>query len=141
MREYEVKTVQLPHEYDINVYKIKVAFDKIKICPYCGTNENLLLSYHRTDEDILDETVFQSIKRVLFNKIKHTLTCKCYTCGASVKINFYTDKHCIDLYDTFSKRVDEENAKNNNVIDPNKFNLNTSRWIKCNNKKVASFYE
>ena len=34
MREYEVKTVQLPHEYDINVYKIKVAFDKIKII-YC----------------------------------------------------------------------------------------------------------
>lgn len=141
MREYEIKTVQLPHEYDINVYKIKVAFDKIKICPYCGTNENILLSYHRTDEDILDETVFQSIKRVVFNKKKHTLTCKCYTCGASVKINFYTDKHCIDLYDTFSKCVDEENAKNNNVIDPNKFNLNRTRWIKCNNKKVAPFYE
>lgn len=141
MREYEIKTIQLPHEYDINVYKMQVAFDKIKICPYCGTNENLLLSYHRTDEYILDETIFQSIRRVLFNKIKHTLTCKCYTCGASVKINFYTDKHCIDLYDTFSKCVDEENAKNNNVIDPNKFNLNRTRWIKCNNKKVAPFYE
>lgn len=141
MREYEIKTIQLPHEYDINVYKMQVAFDKIKICPYCGTNENLLLSYHITDEHILDETIFQSIRRVLFNKIKHTLTCKCYTCGASVKINFYTDKHSIDLYDTFSKCVDEENAKNNNVIDPNKFNLNRTRWINCNNKKVASFYE
>lgn len=141
MKEYEIKMVQLPHKYDINVYKMQVAFDKIKICPYCGTNENLLLSYHRTDEYILDKTIFQAIRRVLFNKIKHTLTCKCYTCGASVKINFYTDKHCIDLYDTFSKYVDEENAKNNNVIDPNKFNLNRTRWIKCNNKKVASFYE
>lgn len=123
------------------MYKMQVAFDKIKICPYCGTNENLLLSYHRTDEDILDESTFQLIRRVIFNKIKHTLTCKCYTCGASVKINFYTDKHCIDLYDAFSKCVDEENAKNNNVIDPNKLNLNRTRWIKCNNKKVASFYE
>ena len=141
MKEYEIKTVQLPHEYDINVYKMKVAFDKIKICPYCGTNENLLLSYHRTDEDILDESAFQLIERVLFNKIKHTLTCKCYICGASVKINFYTDKHCIDLYDTFLKCIDEENAKNNNTIDPNKFNLNRTRWIKCNNKKVAPFYE
>lgn len=139
MKEYEIKTVQLPHEYDINVYKMQVAFDKI--CPYCGTNENLLLSYHKTDENILDESTFQLIRRVIFNKIKHTLTCKCYTCGASVKINFYTDKHCIDLYDTFSKCVYEENAKNNNVIDPNKFNLNRTRWIKCNNKKVASFYE
>ena len=134
MKEYEIKTVQLPYEYDINVYKMQVAFNKIKICPYCGSNENLLMGCHRTDEHI-------SIRRVIFNKIKHTLTCKCYVCGASVKINFYTDKHCIDLYDTFSKCVDEENAKNNNTIDPNKFNLNRTRWIKCNNKKVAPFYE
>ena len=141
MKDYEIKTVQLPHEYDINVYKIKVAFDKIKKCPYCGTNENLLLGYHMIDGDILDETLFQTIRRVIFNKIKHTLTCKCYVCGAVTKINFYTDKHCVNLYGTFEKYVDEENAKNNNTIDPNKFNLNTSRWITCNNKKVESFYE
>ena len=105
--ENEIITVQLPHEYDINAYKFQVAFDKIKTCPYCGTDKKTIIYYRTADDD----NILEAIRRIIFNKKKHTLTCKCYECGAITKINFYTDKHCIDLHDVFAKCIDEAKRK------------------------------
>ena len=130
MKDNEIKTVQMPYEYDINVYKLHTAFEKIKICLYCGTNKSLLLNYTRTDHDP-DETIFELVKRLIFRKTKHTIRCKCYYCGAQTEINFYTDNHCADLYGIFEKYVNIENAKNGVIDDPNRCNFNKARWIRC----------
>ena len=52
-KEFQVDTVNLPTEYDINIYKLRRAFDKIKKCPYCYSSVNLSVDYYRSNIYIL----------------------------------------------------------------------------------------
>lgn len=136
-REFQVDTINVPTEYDLNIYKFRRAFDKIKKCPHCYSSVNLCVDYYRSNiYPALHETFMQKIRRVFFHKITHVIICHCYRCGTKYSATFYTDKNCIDMYDEFKRLVDQENEEAkasyetyiNNGGDDND-NLGSSRWV------------
>lgn len=135
-REFQVDTINVPTEYDLNIYKFRRAFDKIKKCPHCYSSVNLCVDYYRSNiYPALHETFIQKIRRVFFHKITHVIICHCYRCGTKYSATFYTDKNCIDMYDEFKKLVDQENAEAEtaydayNNEDEDYSDLGSSRWV------------
>lgn len=91
--EYEIKTIQLPNEYDIDVYKMKKALDKVKLCPYCNS-DNIQFIYYNSSFNLNYDTVFDSISKLFSKSIIHTIECTCKDCGAKYSISFETSKKC-----------------------------------------------
>ena len=136
-REFQVDTVNIPTEYDPDVYKFRRAFDKIKKCPHCYTSLSLSADYYRSNVyPALHETFPQMIMRVFFHKITHVIMCHCYKCGTRYSVTFHTSVNCVDMYEEFKRLVDQENKDaeaayeeyaNNGGDDEN--DLGSSQWV------------
>lgn len=90
--EYEIKTIQLPNDYDIDVYKMRKALDKVKLCPYCNS-DNIQFNYYNSSF-YFGDTIFEAIPKAFSKTKTNTIECTCKDCGAKYSISFETSKKC-----------------------------------------------
>lgn len=113
MKDYDVKTYKLPDKYDINFTKLENAFNKVKQCVYCGS-QNVEM-YYKTNRDYEDELLFYE---EFTKKTKHYISCTCHNCGAKYGTQFTTKnivnlkEECKELYCKYSKYAQDKINKN-----------------------------
>lgn len=135
-REFQVTTVNVPREYDPDVYIFEKVIGMIEKCPNCYASSTLSVDYYRSNiYPAWYETFPQFIRRIFRHKLTHVMECSCHKCGAQYRITFYTNKNCINIYNECNNLLRHSNEKAeaackecaNNDSDEN--NLGSSRWI------------
>ena len=109
--DIKIKMIYVPKDYTLDVLNFDDAFDRIKVCKYCGTDNDLRIHYEGSHIYTGYDTIFEKIQRRIFNRIKHKLKCTCNKCGASSEIYFYTSRRCQSLYPRFQYKIMEANGK------------------------------